>query len=62
VVNRNYGNVKINMFDINGRKVFSQDANLEGVLNVKFGALQSGIYIMNIQGENININEKIIIK
>lgn len=62
VVNKNYGKVKINMFDINGRKVFSQESNLEGLTNIKFGALQSGLYIMNIQGENINMNEKIIIK
>ncbi len=62
VVNRNYGKVEVTMFDLNGRKVFSQQATLERTLNVKFGDLQSGIYIMNIQGDDMSINEKVIIK
>lgn len=60
-VSKNFGEVKITMFDINGRKVVDQKANLEGTININFGSLQTGIYIMNISGQSININEKIII-
>jgi len=61
-VSKNFGVVTITMFDINGRKVVDQKANLQGTIKVNFGSLNSGMYIMNISGQSINVNEKVIIK
>lgn len=52
----------ISIFDINGRKVFSQDEHLNSVTTIHFGELNSGIYILQITGENYSYNTKLIIK
>lgn len=53
--------VKVNIIDISGKTVYKADAlNNNAVINLS--SLQSGIYLMNVSGENINKTEKLIIK
>jgi len=61
-VNQNYGSAKISIVDINGRSVYNQQMNLNGTVTINFGQLQSGIYILNVNNNTLNFNEKIIIK
>ena len=50
------------MFDLNGRVVYSlnnTDFNVEKAINLK--SLQSGMYIVKINGEELNYTKKIIL-
>lgn len=58
--NKNFGEVKITLIDINGRQVYFQKANFVNEVQLNISQLQSGLYILNIKGENINTNDKII--
>ncbi len=58
--NKNFGKVILSLVDINGRQVLSKEATLFDKVELNISALQSGIYILNIKGENINSNSKII--
>lgn len=62
IARNNMGASNIAIFDINGRKVFSQNEILNGVSTIYFGELNSGIYILQITGENHTYNTKLIIK
>lgn len=59
-VKKNFGKVNITLTDINGRVVMTQEANLSRSTELNISALQSGMYILTIKGENINTNDKII--
>ena len=59
-VKKNFGKVTMTLTDINGRIVLSQDANLSSTAQLNISALQSGMYILTIKGENITTNDKII--
>lgn len=59
-VKKNFGKVALTLTDINGRQVISTKANLLDQVDLNIGALQSGMYILNIKGESIDVNEKII--
>lgn len=61
-VTQNYGSAQVSLVDINGRSVYKQQMDLNGTVTVNFGQLQAGIYILNVNNNTININEKIIIK
>lgn len=61
-VTQNYGRAQVSLVDINGRSVYKQQMDLNGTVTVNFGQLQAGIYILNVNNNTININEKIIIK
>ena len=54
---------KLSAYDVNGRLVFSKSVNLVngGETSVNM-SLKSGIYILNLKGENLNTSQKIIIK
>lgn len=58
--NRNLGEVKITLTDLNGRQVYSTQTELFDKVEVNMSQLQSGIYILNINGQSINSNNKII--
>ena len=60
-MNADFGKVAFKLIDINGRIVFSQTSNLSGLTRLNFENIQSGMYILNISGRHININEKVII-
>ena len=54
------GNVAITLVDINGRVVLEIRKELLNTVTVNTSQLQSGLYILNIKGDNFNYNEKII--
>lgn len=58
---KSLGDVMINLIDINGRQVLTKKATLFGEVELNVSNLKSGLYILNIQGDFINTNEKIII-
>lgn len=56
------GKVSLQVFDINGRNVYSQkveDFNVEKTINLK--GLQSGMYILKVEGDNLNHTQKVIL-
>ena len=57
---KNLGTVTVTLIDINGRVVLEMRQELFNVITVNTGQLQSGLYILNIKGDNFNFNEKII--
>lgn len=59
-VKKNFGKVNLTLTDVNGRQVISTTANLLDQVDLDISALQSGLYILNIKGETINVNNKII--
>jgi hypothetical protein len=54
--------VKISVFDINGRKVFEKETFLNGNTSINAKELTIGFYILKIQGKEFTHNEKIIIE
>ncbi len=59
---KNLGDATLSIIDINGRHIMSKKATLLGEVELDVRTLQSGLYILSINGEYINTNEKIIIK
>ena len=57
---KNLGNVAVTLVDINGRVVLGIRQELFNTITLNTSQLQSGIYILNIKGDNFNYNEKII--
>lgn len=57
---KNMGEVTITLTDINGRQVLSNQVELFNETKLDLGQLQTGIYILNIKGTEINLNKKII--
>lgn len=57
---KNLGDVNISLIDINGRVVLSKKATLLNEAELNISTLQSGMYILNVTGNNVNINTKII--
>jgi extracellular elastinolytic metalloproteinase len=56
----NVGDVTIAIYDLNGRKVLSQDITLENIAIIGTAGLNTGIYIVNIEGENYTHTTKLI--
>lgn len=60
-INNYIGNINVEIFDINGRKIESKniiDFNIQKQISIE--NLQSGIYLMKINGDNISYSKKII--
>jgi len=56
-----FGEVKMSLVDLNGRIVLTKKVNLfGGEVDIDISRLQSGMYILNVKGQDININSKII--
>jgi len=55
------GEASISIFDINGRKVYSQEVTLQDTVNVNAENLGTGIYIIQIDGVDYSHNAKLII-
>lgn len=56
------GNLNIELYDINGRKVFNQtmnDFNTEKSINLQ--SIQSGIYLLKLEGDELAFTKKIIV-
>ncbi len=55
------GNLEIEVYDINGRKVFSKvDNNFNTESQVNLQNLQSGVYIVKLKGDAINYATKLV--
>jgi hypothetical protein len=62
VSRQDMGNSTISIYDINGRIVFTQNVAMSGTVNVQAGNLKTGVYIIQIEGENYTHNSKLIIR
>ena len=56
------GEGTIRIFDLNGRKVFDQNATLEGGLNINASELSRGVYLLQIATGTISETTKLIIR
>ncbi len=52
--------VNIALIDINGRIVLEEKRELLDIISIPTDQLEAGLYILNIKGNNINYNKKII--
>ena len=59
---RDFGTSTITVYDVNGRQVFLKEVNLTGTIPLEMNNLQSGLYIMKIQGDNFAYSNKLIIE
>ncbi|WP_298424091.1 M4 family metallopeptidase [uncultured Kordia sp.] len=59
---KNLGDVSVNIFDINGRSIYTKDVTLTGTVNFNLDNLQSGLYILRVEGDNFTESRKIIIE
>jgi extracellular elastinolytic metalloproteinase len=57
---KNLGHVLIALIDINGRVVLELRQDLFDSITIDTSQLQAGLYVLNIQGVNFNLNRKII--
>lgn len=55
------GEATISIFDMNGRKVFTQQLELHTTANVNASGLNAGIYLIQIEGDNRSQTSKLII-
>lgn len=58
--NKSFGQVTMTITDMNGRQVYNKQVDFFGTVEINMSALQSGIYILNMKGQNIDTNHKII--
>lgn len=56
------GNITVDVYDMNGRKVFSNSGEYLKVNTINLQGFQKGIYILNVQGDTLSYSEKIILK
>ncbi|MDC8002058.1 T9SS-dependent M36 family metallopeptidase [Aequorivita todarodis] len=55
------GNATLSIFDINGRKVFTQQVELHNSTSIQAGGLNAGVYLIKIESENSTQTSKLII-
>lgn len=57
------GQLQIKVYDINGREVFSQNyIDFNTISTINLDSLLAGMYILKLQGENLNYSNKIILE
>jgi len=57
----NSSRVTVKVVDINGKEVFSKnDVNADEIKSIDLSNLQSGVYILNVNGQKLNYTEKLI--
>jgi len=56
------GNVKVSIFDINGRNVYYQDIVLQDIFTINNESLIAGVYIIKIESNNYSHTAKLIIR
>lgn len=52
----------ISIFDLNGRKVYAENVELHDTVSIDVSYLQTGVYLLQIEGDNYVHNAKVIIK
>ena len=58
----NLGAGQIQIMDLNGRVVFSQDNLLEGTININANGLSTGVYLLQVSNQDVSEATKLIIK
>ena len=56
------GDITVEVYDINGRKVFSNAGDYMKVNTINLQGFQRGVYILNVNGESLSYSEKIILQ
>lgn len=56
------GDITVDVYDINGRKVFSNAGDYMKVNTINLQGFQRGVYILNVKGESLSYSEKIILQ
>lgn len=56
------GNLNVDVFDLNGRKILSSTDNYSGNKSINLQGLQSGFYVVKIKGDGISHSEKIVLQ
>ena len=56
-----FGDANVSIYDINGRKVYNTDVNLQNTVSINAQNLSSGMYIMQIEGADYSHTAKLII-
>ena len=56
------GNLNVEIYDINGRKVFSNTGNYSTDKAISLQGLQAGVYVLKLEGEDgLSHSEKIVL-
>ena len=62
-INNYVGELQIKVYDLNGRQVYNQNlSNFNTANTINLESLATGIYVLKLQGENLNYSEKIILE
>lgn len=61
-VSKFLGDATITIFDMNGRKIYTIEKELSGIVPLKLNALQTGVYLMRIAGENFIHSAKLLVE
>ena len=56
------GNITVEVFDMNGRKVFSNSGDYMKANTINLQGFQKGVYILNVKGDELSYSEKIILQ
>ncbi|MBP6039392.1 MAG: T9SS type A sorting domain-containing protein [Flavobacterium sp.] len=56
------GNITVEVYDINGRKVFSNAGDYMKANTINLQGFQKGVYILNVKGDELSYSEKIILQ
>lgn len=56
------GQATVAIFDMNGRKVFMQNVDLQDIVLIEAEGLTAGVYIIQISGKEHNYTQKLIIR
>jgi hypothetical protein len=56
------GNITVEVFDMNGRKVFSNSGDYMKANTINLQGIQKGVYILNVKGDELSYSEKIILQ
>jgi hypothetical protein len=56
-----YGDLKVEMFDINGRIINTKSVDFSGNFSIELNALSAGVYIVKLTGTDLNYSEKIVV-
>jgi extracellular elastinolytic metalloproteinase len=60
-INNFVGNVSIQIFDVNGRAVYNKDEDVATEITMNLNFLSKGIYLLKVNGDQLNFTEKFII-
>ena len=55
------GDLKVDLFDINGRLVKTKSVDFSGNYSLDLNGLTTGVYIVKLSGSELNYSEKIVI-